>query len=190
MQTLSATERRALRAKAHHLRPVVSIGQHGLTPAVVHEIDVNLTAHELLKIRVFSEDRAERDALLARICSELDAAPVQHLGKLLIVWRPAPEPPAADPPRAARRSDVGPAAGAAQGKKTRAGARKEHLPEIPASRRRKPAPHSAAPATRKTPDKRPPRGLAAGKQRGAASATITTGPQAQGPRTRRRRTPR
>jgi RNA-binding protein YhbY len=70
----------------------VAIGQHGLTPAVLHEIDVNLVAHELIKIRVFGDNRDEREALLARICGELDAAPVQHLGKILTIWRPAPPP--------------------------------------------------------------------------------------------------
>ena len=101
MTTLSSAERRALRAKAHHLHAVVSIGQHGLTPSVLHEIDVNLMAHELIKIRVFSDARADRDAMLERICGELGAAPVQHLGKLLIVWRAAPKEPAeeAPPPR-------------------------------------------------------------------------------------------
>jgi hypothetical protein len=49
-----------------------------------------LIAHELIKIRVFSNARDERAALLARICTELSAAPVQHLGKVLIIWRPAP----------------------------------------------------------------------------------------------------
>jgi len=72
---------------------VVSIGQHGLTPAVLHEIDVNLMAHELIKVRVFDDDRAARDALLLSICAQLDAAPVQHIGKLLIVWRPSPDKP-------------------------------------------------------------------------------------------------
>jgi RNA-binding protein len=84
---ISASQRRELRAKAHHLHPVVAVGQHGLTPAVQHEIDVALTAHELIKIRVFSDDRAEREALLSRICAELGCAPVQHVGKVLIVWR-------------------------------------------------------------------------------------------------------
>lgn len=87
-----------MRAKAHHLNPVVAIGQHGLTPAVLHEIDVALTAHELIKLRVFSDDRVAREALLARVCAELDAAPVQHVGKILIVWRPDPEPAPAAPP--------------------------------------------------------------------------------------------
>jgi len=91
MQTLPAAERRALRAKAHHLHPVVAIGAHGLTDAVLHEIDVALKAHELIKIRVWSDVRADRDAFLERICRTLDCAPVQHLGKLLIVWRRNPD---------------------------------------------------------------------------------------------------
>ena len=81
-----------LRAKAHHLQPVVAIGANGLTRAVLHEIDVNLLAHELIKIRVFHDDRSERERLLAQVCAELDATPVQHLGKTLTLWRPSPEP--------------------------------------------------------------------------------------------------
>jgi putative YhbY family RNA-binding protein len=98
MQTLSAARLRALRAQAHHLHPVVIIGHHGLTPAVLHELDVNLLAHELIKVRVFSDARDERDALLHRICEALDATPVQHIGKLLILWRQGPEKPATPPP--------------------------------------------------------------------------------------------
>jgi putative YhbY family RNA-binding protein len=104
MRTLTPAERRAFRAKAHALHPFVSIGQHGLTPAVLHEIDVNLVAHELIKIRVFNDDRGERETLLAQICGDLDAAPVQHLGKILTIWRPAPPPePAPVSPRSDRR---------------------------------------------------------------------------------------
>jgi RNA-binding protein len=108
MKSLTPTERRALRAKAHHLEPVVIIGNAGLTPAVMHEIDVNLLAHELIKIRVFNDQRAGRDALLERICGELDAAPVQHIGKLLVVFRERPPVAIAPagterrPPRAAQ----------------------------------------------------------------------------------------
>ena len=83
------------------MRPVVSVGQHGLTAGVLHEIDVNLLAHELIKVRVFNDDRDAREAVLSRICAELEAAPVQHIGKLLVVWRPAP--PAAEGDRAGRR---------------------------------------------------------------------------------------
>src|SRR4029453_5288776 len=88
MPTLSSGERRRLRAKAHHLHPVVSIGVHGLTPAVLHEIDVSLNAHELIKIRTGSDPRAERAAIVARICDELGAAAGQPLCKLRIFFRP------------------------------------------------------------------------------------------------------
>jgi putative YhbY family RNA-binding protein len=91
MPPITPARLRELRAKAHHLHPVVRVGQHGLTPAVIREIDVNLRAHELIKVRVFSEARDERRALLERICAALDAAPVQQIGKLLVLWRPAPE---------------------------------------------------------------------------------------------------
>jgi putative YhbY family RNA-binding protein len=91
MDPLSPSARRALRAKAHHLQPVVTIGQHGLTPAVAHEIDLALSKHELIKIRVFSDARDEREALLATICADIECAPVQHLGKVLVVWRANPE---------------------------------------------------------------------------------------------------
>ena len=89
---LSPDERRALRARAHHLDPVVLIGNGGLTPAVLHEIDVNLSAHGLIKIRVFSDDREARDTILSEVADSLDAAAVQHIGKLLVVYRPLPEP--------------------------------------------------------------------------------------------------
>lgn len=107
MKPLSPVARRALRAKAHHLDPVVSIGNQGLTPAVLHEIDVNLLAHELVKLKVHSDDRHERESLLERICNELDAAPVQHLGKVLIVYRERPEEEPA-PGRAGKRTTRAP----------------------------------------------------------------------------------
>ena len=113
MLTITSAERRALRGRAHHLHPVVAIGQHGLTPSVIREIDVNLRAHELIKVRAFSDIRGERDAMLGQICAKLGAAPVQHIGKLLILWRPAPkepvakEKPARTTPARGRRPPVG-----------------------------------------------------------------------------------
>ena len=101
MLELSPHERRALRAKAHHLHPVVTIGQHGLTPTVLTEIDLALNAHGLIKVRVFLEDRDERELLLVEIADGLDAAPVQHIGKLFVLWRPQPEP-AAEPAKVPR----------------------------------------------------------------------------------------
>ncbi len=68
------------------------IGAEGLTPAVLKETDAALKAHGLIKVRVFSDDRAAREGL-PRSSSphELDAAPIQHIGKLLVLWRPLPE---------------------------------------------------------------------------------------------------
>lgn len=100
---LTSKRRRELRAQAHALHAVVSVGQHGLTPQVLHEIDVALRAHGLIKVRVFSEDRGQREAMLAQVAEALDAAPVQHLGKLLILWRPIEEPAAKPAARAARK---------------------------------------------------------------------------------------
>ena len=90
MILLSPTERRALKARAHHLDPVVMIGDSGLTPGVIHEIDIALTSHELIKVRVLGDDRAMRKTLVDDICNQLDVAPVQLIGKLLVFYRPRP----------------------------------------------------------------------------------------------------
>lgn len=87
MIELSPAQRRAFRAQAHHLHPVVSVAGNGLTPAVLKEIDHALQAHELIKIRVYGDDRAFRESALTTICTELGAAAVQHIGKTLIIWR-------------------------------------------------------------------------------------------------------
>ena len=88
---LTPAERKVHKAAAHHLAPVVHIGAEGLTPAVTKEADAALKAHGLIKIRVFSDDREERGAMLQRLADELGAAPIQHIGKLLVLWRPLPE---------------------------------------------------------------------------------------------------
>lgn len=88
---LTTAERRAHRADAHHLDPVVMIGNDGLTPAVVKEADAALKAHGLIKVRVLGDDRAAREAIFAQLCDQLSAAPIQHIGKLLVLWRPIPE---------------------------------------------------------------------------------------------------
>jgi RNA-binding protein len=87
---LSPAERKTQRALAHHLDPVVLVGGDGLTPAVLKELDAALAAHGLIKVRVFSDDRVAREAMLARCADELNAAPIQHIGKLLVLWRPLP----------------------------------------------------------------------------------------------------
>ncbi len=88
---LTPLQRKAHRAEAHHLNPVVMVGNDGLTPAVTKEIDAALRAHGLIKVRAASDDRANREAWFAQLADELGAAPIQHIGKLLVFWRPKPE---------------------------------------------------------------------------------------------------
>jgi len=85
---LTPAQRKEQRSAAHHLEPVVMIGGDGLTPAVIKEVDLALSSHGLIKVRVFSDDRAAREGMLARLSDELNAAPIQHIGKLLLLWRP------------------------------------------------------------------------------------------------------
>ena len=88
---LTPSERKEKRADAHHLHPVVLVGGEGLTPAVVKETDAALNAHGLIKVRVFSDDRETRETMFAALADKLSAAPIQHIGKLLVLWRPMPE---------------------------------------------------------------------------------------------------
>lgn len=89
--TLTPAQRKVHRAQAHHLNPVVHIGNDGLTPAVQKETDLALQAHGLIKIRVLNDDRVARETMLQTLADALDAAPIQHIGKLLVLWRPMPE---------------------------------------------------------------------------------------------------
>ena len=89
--TLTPAQRKIYRADAHHLDPVVLIGSDGLTDAVKKEVDAALNAHGLIKVRVFSDDRLARDGYFQQLADELGAAPIQHIGKLLVFWRPMPD---------------------------------------------------------------------------------------------------
>jgi putative YhbY family RNA-binding protein len=92
MPGLSPTRRRELKARAHALDPVVLIGGAGLSPAVLSEIDRGLKSHELIKVRVNGPDRSEREAILGEICRRTGAQAVQHVGKILVLFRDSPEP--------------------------------------------------------------------------------------------------
>ncbi|HWT39237.1 MAG TPA: YhbY family RNA-binding protein [Paraburkholderia sp.] len=85
---ISSEQRADLRSQAHALKPVVIVGAEGLTDAVLAEIKVHLKAHQLIKIRVFGDEREERIAIYEEICDRLNAAPIQHIGKLLVIWKP------------------------------------------------------------------------------------------------------
>jgi RNA-binding protein len=101
MLSLSVSQRLELKGRAHALKPIVIIGNAGLTPAVLDEIERSLKSHDLLKIRVMNDDRDAREAMLQQICETLKAGPVQHIGKMLVVFRPLAVPIAKAPKRRA-----------------------------------------------------------------------------------------
>ena len=86
--TITPTQRKSLKAEAHGLNPVVMIGGDGLSPAVIKEAKSAINHHGLIKIRVLGDDREARIAIYEELCDKLDAAPVQHIGKLLVLWKP------------------------------------------------------------------------------------------------------
>jgi RNA-binding protein len=89
MTKLTAAQRQYLRGLAHPKQPVVMIGDKGLTESVLKEIDRALSAHELIKIKAASDERGTREAWLHEICTALSAAPVQQIGKILVIYRPS-----------------------------------------------------------------------------------------------------
>ena len=84
---LTAAERKALKAKAHKLEPVVQIGAKGLTDEVIAEIDRALRAHELIKVRAATLDRDQRDEAFVSICQKTSAEQVQQVGKVFVLFR-------------------------------------------------------------------------------------------------------
>ncbi len=88
---LTPSQRKVHRANAHHLTPVVMIGQEGLSASVTKEINAALNSHGLIKIRVHGDDRLAREQMFQSLAEELSAAPIQHIGKLLVLWRPTAE---------------------------------------------------------------------------------------------------
>lgn len=89
MPGLSPARRQELKGRAHKLEPVVIVGGDGLSASVIAEIDRSLKTHELIKVRV-NADRDGREAMLEEICAKTGAQPVQHIGKILVVFRKNP----------------------------------------------------------------------------------------------------
>lgn len=87
---LTPAEKKALKAQAHALNPVVLIGDKGLTEQVIKEVDHSLNAHGLIKVRVTGDEREARIECAQTLCDTLGAALVQHIGKLLVLYRPQP----------------------------------------------------------------------------------------------------
>ena len=89
--SLTARERTHLKGRGHALEPTVQVGQSGLSDAVVAELERALTAHELIKVKINGADREARRAVAKAICARTDAVALQQVGKVLLLWRPAPE---------------------------------------------------------------------------------------------------
>ncbi len=86
---LNVKQRQYLKGLAHSLEPVVIIGNNGLSDAVIKEINVNLKAHELIKVRVLGDDRKNRITIIDEICEKTSSNLVQHIGKLLVLYKPS-----------------------------------------------------------------------------------------------------
>lgn len=92
MKSLTPAQRQHLKGLAHSHQPVVMIGNNGLTPAVLKEIELALSAHELIKIKAASDEPDTRRAWLEEIAAATGAAPVQQIGKVLVLYRAADKP--------------------------------------------------------------------------------------------------
>lgn len=93
MRGLDERQRRHLRGLAHHLDPVARIGQDGLTTNVVREVEAQLLAHELIKVKVAASDRDARESLIEQLCRDTDALLVQRIGNMAVVYRRHPRKP-------------------------------------------------------------------------------------------------
>ena len=89
--SLTARERTHLKGRAHALDVRVQVGHSGLTEAVAAEVDRALNAHELIKVKILDGDRQVRKEIADTICTRMDAALVQSVGKVFVLWRPKPE---------------------------------------------------------------------------------------------------
>lgn len=84
---ITTAMKRDLKAKAHHLKPVVLMGAKGLTPAVVEETNIALTAHELIKVKINGAEKADRINMVNELCQQLPADLVQLIGNTAIIYR-------------------------------------------------------------------------------------------------------
>jgi RNA-binding protein len=116
---MTPAKRRELRARAHALDPVIMVGQSGLSGAVLQETERALKSHELIKIRVAGADRVGRERMLHEICAGVAAEPVQHIGRILVIYRENPDLRRTDPPAKAPAPRRAPARKGARGRSTR-----------------------------------------------------------------------
>ena len=89
--TLSTKQKQYLKSLAHHLSPVVMLGGNGLTEGVLEEIDLSLSHHELIKVKISGSDRETKQLIVNAIVRETGAAEVQTIGHVLVLYRPSEE---------------------------------------------------------------------------------------------------
>jgi RNA-binding protein len=85
--SINSKQRKALKTKAHHLKPVIRIGQHGVSEGVVAETHIALDTHELIKVQIQQGERAERHAAIETLCQQTQAELVHAIGKIFIIYR-------------------------------------------------------------------------------------------------------
>jgi len=105
---LTSRQIRFLRSLAHHRHPVVRIGRNGLSEAVIAELEVALSAHELVKIQLAGADRGDRDERVRCLCESTGAQPVQRIGHTATLFRRNGDKPVIDLPEPAATPDAGP----------------------------------------------------------------------------------
>ncbi|MEN8205904.1 MAG: ribosome assembly RNA-binding protein YhbY [Pseudomonadota bacterium] len=88
---LTEQTKRELRGRGHTLKPVVSIGNAGLSKAVIREIDLSLEHHELMKIRIGAADRERRKTIITEICTTCEAELIQAIGHIALIYRKKPD---------------------------------------------------------------------------------------------------
>lgn len=90
MTSITSQQKRELKTQVHSLKPVVTLGNNGLTPTVLQEINLALDIHELIKIRINETDRETRDALISKICKSIKAELIQAIGYIAAIYRKNP----------------------------------------------------------------------------------------------------
>ena len=88
---LSETQKRYLRGLGHQLKPIVMVGEAGLSASLLQEYETTIAHHELIKVRVKVGDRIERDALVNELCAKGKAELVQRVGNMALIYRPNPD---------------------------------------------------------------------------------------------------
>lgn len=97
--SLSNTQLKHLRSLAHHIKPIILVGQHGVTENVINELNIALDHHELVKIKIAGDDRDARQEMIQMLCDGSGADKVQTIGKTLTLFRRNPKKPKIDLPK-------------------------------------------------------------------------------------------